>query len=48
MNKIRKFFHLREKKLVVIRRVHLVSAMSAGIFSGGYNLHYEKNTRGGN
>lgn len=24
-NKIRKFFHLREKKLVVIRRVHLVS-----------------------
>lgn len=25
MNKIRKFFHLREKKLVVIRRVHLIS-----------------------
>lgn len=24
-NKIRKFFGLREKKLVVIRRVHLVS-----------------------
>lgn len=26
MNKIRKFFHLREKKLVIIQRVHLISA----------------------